>query len=127
MPSSAASELSPLRNVGSTQNSGHELSLTAQVIVNNLFDSTYWDPGVGTADGVRFRRIADGAKVERQKRTVDLDPIGAAKSGYKHFMLKEIFEQPRAISDTLESVGGIGPELFGEKAASVLPTVVFRS
>ena len=50
---------------------------------------------------VRFRRIADGTPVQRQARTIDLDPIAAAKSGYKHFMLKEIFEQPRAISDTL--------------------------
>ena len=59
------------------------------------------DLAVVTADGVHFRRIDGGAPVERQRRTVDLDPIGAAKSGYKHFMLKEIFEQPRAISDTL--------------------------
>ncbi len=59
------------------------------------------DLAIVTAEGVRFRRIEGGAAVERQKRTVDLDPIGAAKSGYKHFMLKEIFEQPRAISDTL--------------------------
>ncbi|MDQ2952909.1 MAG: glutamine--fructose-6-phosphate transaminase (isomerizing) [Chloroflexota bacterium] len=59
------------------------------------------DLAVVTADGVKFRRIDGGAPVERQKKTIDLDPIGAAKSGYKHFMLKEIFEQPRAISDTL--------------------------
>ncbi len=59
------------------------------------------DLAVVTADGVKFRRIEGGAPVERPKKTVDLDPIGAAKSGFKHFMLKEIFEQPRAISDTL--------------------------
>ena len=59
------------------------------------------DLAIVTAGEVRFRRIEGGAPVERQKRTVDLDPVGAAKSGYKHFMLKEIFEQPRAISDTL--------------------------
>ena len=59
------------------------------------------DLAIVTADGVRFRRIEGGAPVDRPTRTVDLDPIGAAKSGYKHFMLKEIFEQPRAISDTL--------------------------
>src|ERR1700704_1739900 len=59
------------------------------------------DLAVVTAEGGRLRRIEGGANVERPKRTVDLDPIGAAKSGYKHFMLKEIFEQPRAISDTL--------------------------
>jgi hypothetical protein len=39
-PSSAASELSPLRNVGSTQNSGHEVSLTAQIIDRRAFS---WD------------------------------------------------------------------------------------
>ncbi|MDO8506677.1 MAG: glutamine--fructose-6-phosphate transaminase (isomerizing) [Candidatus Limnocylindria bacterium] len=59
------------------------------------------DLAVVTSGGVRFRRIADGAVTLRPARTIDLDPIGAAKSGYKHFMLKEIFEQPRAISDTL--------------------------
>ncbi|HUQ42481.1 MAG TPA: glutamine--fructose-6-phosphate transaminase (isomerizing) [Candidatus Limnocylindrales bacterium] len=59
------------------------------------------DLAIVTGDGVRFRRIDGGAPVERASRTVDLDPVAAAKSGYKHFMLKEIFEQPRAISDTL--------------------------
>jgi glucosamine--fructose-6-phosphate aminotransferase (isomerizing) len=59
------------------------------------------DLAVVRASGVHFRNIADGATIDRPKRTVDLDPVGAAKSGYKHFMLKEIFEQPRAISDTL--------------------------
>ncbi len=59
------------------------------------------DLAVVTASGVRFRRIDDGASVDRPAKTIDLDPIAAAKSGYKHFMAKEIFEQPRAISDTL--------------------------
>ena len=59
------------------------------------------DLAVVTADGVKFRRIEGGTPVERPRKTIDLDPIGAAKAGYKHFMLKEIFEQPRAISDTL--------------------------
>jgi glucosamine--fructose-6-phosphate aminotransferase (isomerizing) len=59
------------------------------------------DLAVVTPSGVRFRRIADGGVIERPARTIALDPIAAAKSGYKHFMLKEIFEQPRAISDTL--------------------------
>ena len=58
------------------------------------------DLAVVTSSGVRFRRL-DGSAVERPARTIDLDPIAAAKSGYKHFMLKEINEQPRAISDTL--------------------------
>ncbi|EWS62430.1 Glutamine--fructose-6-phosphate aminotransferase [isomerizing] [Hydrogenophaga sp. T4] len=42
---------------------------------------------------------------------------GAAELGpYRHYMQKEIFEQPRAIGDTLEGVGGITPELFGDGA-----------
>jgi glucosamine--fructose-6-phosphate aminotransferase (isomerizing) len=59
------------------------------------------DLAVVTREAVRFRRLADGSPVERPAKTIALDPIAAAKSGYKHFMLKEIFEQPRAISDTL--------------------------
>ena len=58
------------------------------------------DVAIVTAAGVRFRRV-DGTTVERPAKTIALDPIAAAKSGYKHFMLKEINEQPRAISDTL--------------------------
>ncbi|HEY8861977.1 MAG TPA: glutamine--fructose-6-phosphate transaminase (isomerizing) [Candidatus Limnocylindria bacterium] len=59
------------------------------------------DLAIVTPTGVRFRSIADGAAIERPARTIALDAIAAAKSGYKHFMLKEIFEQPRSISDTL--------------------------
>lgn len=45
---------------------------------------------------------------------------GAAELGpYRHYMQKEIFEQPRAIADTLEGVEGITPTLFGKKAEEV--------
>ncbi len=44
---------------------------------------------------------ADGNRVERQVHTINWSGAMAEKGGYKHFMLKEIFEQPRAISDTL--------------------------
>ena len=57
----------------------------------------------------------DGAAltpVQRPVRTV-LAHSGAAELGpYRHYMQKEIFEQPRAIADTLEGVEGIVPELF---------------
>ncbi len=43
----------------------------------------------------------EGKVVERAAKTIDWSPVAAEKSGYKHFMLKEIFEQPRAIEDTL--------------------------
>ncbi|MGH2499759.1 MAG: glutamine--fructose-6-phosphate transaminase (isomerizing), partial [Candidatus Limnocylindria bacterium] len=58
------------------------------------------DVAIVTADAVRFRRI-DGADITKTVETVAWDPVSAAKSGYKHFLLKEIHEQPRAVSDTL--------------------------
>lgn len=49
---------------------------------------------------------------------------GAAELGpYRHYMQKEIFEQPRAIADTLEGVEGITPTIFGRQAAEVFPGV----
>ncbi len=43
-----------------------------------------------------------GAEVKPKVSLIDWSPAVAEKGGYKHFMLKEIFEQPRAISDTLK-------------------------
>jgi glucosamine--fructose-6-phosphate aminotransferase (isomerizing) len=54
--------------------------------------------------------------VKREVKTV-LAHSGAAELGpYRHYMQKEIFEQPRAIADTLEGVNAIVPELFGDAA-----------
>jgi glucosamine--fructose-6-phosphate aminotransferase (isomerizing) len=50
--------------------------------------------------GVRIETLS-GALVQRAPRRVDWTPVQAEKSGYKHFMLKEIFEQPSAIENTL--------------------------
>ncbi|NNM64108.1 MAG: glutamine--fructose-6-phosphate transaminase (isomerizing) [Burkholderiales bacterium] len=45
---------------------------------------------------------------------------GAAELGpYRHYMQKEIFEQPRAVADTLEGIAAIGPELFGDKSGQL--------
>src|SRR5207245_970673 len=73
-------------------------------LLEHTREMSFLEPGdlaVVTRTGVHFRRIADGAKIERPAKRIDLDPVGAAKAGYKHFMAKEIAEQPRAISDTL--------------------------
>jgi len=43
----------------------------------------------------------DGTEVSRRPRNISWSPVMAEKDGYKHFMLKEIFEQPRALEDTL--------------------------
>jgi len=53
-----------------------------------------------TAQGARVETL-DGQPVERTPRQIDWSPVQAEKGGYKHFMLKEIFEQPRAVEDTL--------------------------
>ncbi|MCC7543004.1 MAG: glutamine--fructose-6-phosphate transaminase (isomerizing) [Deltaproteobacteria bacterium] len=53
------------------------------------------------AGAIDITRIASGEKVERKPRRIDWSPMQAEKGGYKHFMLKEIHEQPRAIEDTL--------------------------
>ena len=44
---------------------------------------------------------AAGKRVERPERWIDWSPVAAEKQGFRHFMLKEIHEQPRVISDTL--------------------------
>jgi glutamine---fructose-6-phosphate transaminase (isomerizing) len=53
-----------------------------------------------SATGVRIETIA-GLKVTRAPKHIDWSPVLAERGGYKHFMLKEIFEQPRAVQDTL--------------------------
>jgi glutamine---fructose-6-phosphate transaminase (isomerizing) len=58
------------------------------------------DVAVVTKDGADFFRV-DGTPVTKTPQTVTWDAVAAAKAGYKHFMLKEIHEQPRAINDTL--------------------------
>jgi len=57
------------------------------------------DMAVLTLDGVKLTDL-DGKPIERQLQRIQWDPIQAEKGGYKHFMLKEIWEQPRAIRDT---------------------------
>jgi glucosamine--fructose-6-phosphate aminotransferase (isomerizing) len=58
-------------------------------------------------------------RVDRVVRTV-VTHSGAAELGpYRHYMQKEIFEQPKAIADTLDAVPGISPELFGDGAHRV--------
>ncbi|RUN92795.1 glutamine--fructose-6-phosphate transaminase (isomerizing) [Pandoraea apista] len=75
-----------------------------------------------TLDGVTIMD-RNHAAVEREVRTVQAY-TGAVELGpYRHYMQKEIFEQPRAIGDTMEGVEGISPTLFGENAEAVLSNV----
>jgi glucosamine--fructose-6-phosphate aminotransferase (isomerizing) len=65
----------------------------------DLFFLADGDLAVITPQGVRLTDF-DGNAIERQVQHVTWDPIMAEKGGFKHFMLKEIFEQPRAVRDT---------------------------
>jgi glucosamine--fructose-6-phosphate aminotransferase (isomerizing) len=57
------------------------------------------DLAVITREGVKLTDF-DGKTVQRQVQHVTWDPIMAEKGGFKHFMLKEIYEQPRSVRDT---------------------------
>ncbi|WP_157267795.1 glutamine--fructose-6-phosphate transaminase (isomerizing) [Azohydromonas aeria] len=70
-------------------------------------------------------RQADGGwrAVQREVRTVHAHSGAAELGPYRHYMQKEIFEQPRAIADTLEGIEQVKPELFGEGAQHVFKDV----
>ncbi len=57
--------------------------------------------------------------VTRDIKTVTAHSGAAELGPYTHYMQKEIFEQPRAIADTLEGVQGVVPDLFGLNAAAI--------
>ncbi len=59
-----------------------------------------YEMAVLTRDGIKIFDF-DGAPVERAPRRINWTPTMAEKGFYKHFMLKEIHEQPRAVADTL--------------------------
>lgn len=61
--------------------------------------------------------------VSRTVKTVHAHSGAAELGPYRHYMQKEIFEQPRAIADTLEGVEGIVPELFGDGAYRVFKDI----
>jgi len=46
----------------------------------------------------------DGEEIEKEPKKIDWDAEAAEKAGYEHFMMKEIHEQPKAVSDTINSV-----------------------
>ena len=68
--------------------------------------------------GVRITDQND-QPVERPVQTVNAYSGAIDLGPYRHYMQKEIFEQPRAISDTLEGVLGFSPDLFGKKADDI--------
>jgi len=78
-----------------------------------------------TAETVRITRL-DGTPVERPVHVSQLSAAAVELGNYRHYMQKEIFEQPDALANTLEIVGGsktIQPGIFGAEAGNLLTDV----
>src|SRR5579864_5260771 len=73
----------------------------------DMFFLSDGDVAVLTPEGVHLSDF-NGRSIKRAVTHILWDPILAEKGGYKHFMLKEIFEQPRAVRDTI--LGRVGQE-----------------
>ena len=66
---------------------------------------------------------AEGRAADRAVHTVHVH-TGAAELGpYRHYMQKEIFEQPRAVGDTLQDIESVTPELFGDDAYKIFKDI----
>ena len=81
---------------------GYFVASDVAAILKHTKDVIFMDDGeigVITNDGVKVTTL-DGGFVEKKIETIDWDPESAEKSGYEHFMLKEIFEQPAVIRET---------------------------
>ena len=75
-----------------------------------------------TLTGARITDRAD-QPVERAAQTVHAYSGAIDLGPYRHYMQKEIFEQPAAIGDTLEGVLGFAPDVFGERAHEVFASI----
>jgi glutamine---fructose-6-phosphate transaminase (isomerizing) len=71
-------------------------------ILNHTRDMFFLEDGDIAVLGLDGVRVGDfeGRTVTRKTQRILWDPVMAEKGGYKHFMLKEIYEQPRAVKDT---------------------------
>ena len=96
------------------------LQYTRKVVYLENFDGA-----VVKRDSVEFFNIETGKTLTKEPTMVDWNPVAAEKGGFSHFMLKEIFEQPQVIRNTiggrtseeegkiyLDELGLTGPDIF---------------
>jgi glucosamine--fructose-6-phosphate aminotransferase (isomerizing) len=77
-------------------------------------------------DDVKIVEKARGGRIERPMHHTQLSAESVELGAYSHYMQKEIFEQPRALKDTLElaiNARSITPQLFGSEACEIFPDV----
>jgi glucosamine--fructose-6-phosphate aminotransferase (isomerizing) len=98
------------------------LASDALALAGTTDQIAYLEEGDVAEIGLDGYRVLDaaGREAKRPLRTVQTSGTSAELGPYRHFMQKEIFEQPRAVADTLEGIESISPALFGDpKGASL--------
>lgn len=106
----AARNQSPLV-LGTHENGGAFLASDIPALLPFTNKVVFLEDGelaVLTTDTFHVSSLVTGESIEKQVTTIDWNAAMAEKAGYKHFMLKEIFEQPQAITNTIS--GRINPE-----------------
>jgi glucosamine--fructose-6-phosphate aminotransferase (isomerizing) len=107
---------------------GHEetfIASDAMALAGTTDQIIYLEEGDVVDVSVTGARITDKTDqpVERVAQTVHAYSGAIDLGPYRHYMQKEIFEQPAAISDTLEGVLGFAPDVFGETAHEVFTSI----
>ena len=108
--------------------SGHYAASDASALLQVTRNMIYLENGDIAELTQTTRRITrlDASQVERPIHISELSAAAVELGNYQHYMQKEIFEQPEALANTLEIVGGsktIQPGIFGADAASLLQDV----
>ncbi len=111
--------------LGVGQDGEHFLASDAMALAGVTDQIVYLEEGdlVDIQLGKHWVLDPQGRPVQRPVRTVQAHSGAAELGPYRHYMQKEIFEQPRAIADTLEGVEAITPELFGDGAYSTFKAI----
>ena len=112
--------------VGVKQNAGETfLASDAMALAGTTDQIIYLEDGDVADIGLGRYAIVDasGKPVTRELRSVNAYSGAVELGPYRHFMQKEIFEQPQAIADTLQGVAGIAPDIFGDAAKDVFAAI----
>lgn len=121
-----AREGSPLL-LGLSENGNYAASDASALlqVTRNMVYLENGDIAALTANSVHIERL-DGTPVDRPVHVSQLSAAAVELGTYQHYMQKEIFEQPEALANTLEIVGGsksIQPGIFGAEAANLLADI----
>lgn len=113
--------------MGIGEDGSHYLASDAMALVGVTDQIVYLEEGDIVDIRPNHYQIQNAGQVikleQRPIKTVYAHSGAAELGSYNHYMQKEIFEQPRALADTLEGINAIEPEIFGQNAASVFAQI----